>query len=169
MLLDPPALPSAARRPLWEGASGLIIPTRVRVLGSAIGLLAGAAVAMAALAVEVVGDSFPLSPVLAVPVVWTGAICGWWMAPAAWSSRTGEKVGVVIRMALLAVVVGDATLVFAIAGGPGGGAGLLGIMLIGVIVFGWIALPFAAAAAAIWVAAMALVRRRILEEPLPVR
>ena len=165
MLPDSAFMPSQAHRTVWDASPVLVVPMRVRVLGSALGFVVGAAVTVATLAVELASASFPLSPVLAGPVLFTGAISGWFMAPAGWAIRPGGKLGVVIRMALLAVAVGDAVLAVTIVGGPGGGeSGVLAIMLIGLVLFGWIALPFTGVAAVMWVAAMSYARRRVLED-----
>jgi hypothetical protein len=147
----------------------------LRAQGAIVGFLIAGTVVGAEL-LRLLGQPHAVSVFLTdgVPALVAGLIGGWLLAPrAARASTRREWLGVVLRLGVVAVIVGAMGMGIAMGaesalnsrGGPGQailslivGGPLLG--LLGVVLLGWMVLPLTTLAAGIWAFVMARVLRQ---------
>ena len=142
-----------------------------RLLGLIVGLAVGSLFSAAAVGAEAVG--FSISSIVTLPILATAALGGWLVGPAAVMAhdRSGW-LELVVGFGFLAVLLGDLLVATALLIGfiaqpgttigasnivqaiVGASAGVIEVILLGLIGFGWVALPFTLAASAIWTAVM---------------
>jgi hypothetical protein len=119
----------------------------------------------------IVEPDWSLAPVILL----AGSVGGFLLAPMAWRARSrGEWLATILALGLAAVAIGDLIVVLTImasqpidtirAGDVVAplwiAGGVVELFLFGLVIAGWIAAPFALAAAAIWAFGMSRLRRR---------
>lgn len=143
----------------------------LRILGLIAGLAVAALFVAVAIVVQAVGG--PIGSPVALPTLAAGALGGWLVAPAAVIAHDRRGwIALVVGFGLLADAIGAVVTAFGLAvasaaspltttGAPDLGQALVGVIfgtveatLLGLIVFGWLALPFTVGAAAIWATTM---------------
>lgn len=149
----------------------------LRLLGLVVGLAVASLFAAAAVGLQAAEG--PMEPPV-IPTLVAGALGGWLVAPHAVVEHDRKGwVALVIGFGLLAVAIGALVTALGLAvaslasplattGAPDLGQALVGVVLgtvevtlLGLIVFGWLALPFTVAAAAIWTTTMRALAKRL--------
>lgn len=150
----------------------------LRFLGLIVGLAVASLFVAVAIVLQAVGG--PIGSPVAVPTLVAGALGGWLVAPDAVVAHDRRGwIALVVGFGLLAVALGAVVTALGLAiasavspltatGAPDLGQALVGVVLgtveatcLGLIVFGWLALPFTVAAAAIWTTTMRGLAKRL--------
>jgi hypothetical protein len=146
---------------------------QVRLIGAVVGLGVGAALTAVSIATSVPDTSFPPSNSFLAGVLVAGAVGGALFAPLAWGARRWtEWLGVVVGLAIAAVVLGDVVVVMttligaridASTGTPTDVVSYyltgLALIVLGLFVVGPFAGPIALVASSIWALVMWVIRR----------
>ena len=147
------------------------VPGWVRVLGAASGLLVAMVFVLGAWFVDATSRGNPIGPTVVPPIVAAGVVGGWIVAPDAWAARTRRQwVRAIVVLAVLAVLIGDATTVVDYVAGASAGpatgaayplaamAGMAELFILGLVFVGWWALAITALAAWVWSGVFATAR-----------
>ncbi|HYL40332.1 MAG TPA: hypothetical protein VET90_03395 [Candidatus Binatus sp.] len=149
-----------------------------RILGLIVGLAVGSLFSAAAVGAE--AAELSIGSTIVLPILATGALGGWLVGPDAVVAHDRRGwLGLVLGFGLLAVVLGDVIIAAGMLAGSvaspattigvsdvgqallGGLVGAFEIVVIGLIGFGWLALPFTLAASVIWAAVMRRLSMRL--------
>lgn len=166
--------------PVTPRAAGPVngLPIEVRMIGLAIGATVAALFVLVVHGYDVITAGDPAAPILTTPILVAGALAGWLVAPMAWTNhRRRDWAASILSMAIGAVAIGDVVLVVTlllsdpptvngvVSWDPGQlAAGVVEIFLLGLVFYGWLALPFTLAASVIWSAGFCRIRGWLARE-----